>query len=308
MNAAIQPPENVQYAPASASWNAYLKLRFAKRQRGVRLVGSEHEGPLYVQKAFYPEGDDCAHCYLLHPPGGLVTGDQLTISIQAEPASRALITTPGAGRVYKARDRQGVQTQTIHLQVDEQASLEWMPLETILFPNSQARLNTRIDLADQAKVIAWDITCFGLPANRIEFSEGSVRQSLQVWVKGRIQLNERLVIDSGTLASENNDTSLLKSKAGFCSRPVHGLLIAGPFEQEAPELVGLINQLRELKVRQREGQSSDLVSVTQIGAFLSVRYLGWCTESARTYFTGVWQILRPCLLDRKAVSPRIWAT
>ena len=149
MNAAIRPPDKAEAFSPCASWPASLSLGFAKRQRGVRLVRAEHEGPLYVQKAFYPEGEHCAHCYLLHPPGGLVTGDQLNITIQAETGSHALITTPGAGRVYKAREQSGVQTQSIHLQVEAQACLEWMPLETILFPHARARLNTRIDLAEQ---------------------------------------------------------------------------------------------------------------------------------------------------------------
>ena len=173
--------------PEFSTWQAYLSLSFAKRKRGVRLVESAHEGPLYVQKAFYPEGDHCAHCYLLHPPGGLVTGDKLSIDITSQKNAHALITTPGAGRVYKAREQGGIQTQSIQLNVEQDGCLEWLPLETILFPNSQARLNTRVDLAENAKVITWDITCFGLPANHLKFTQGSVKQSLQIWSKDRLK-------------------------------------------------------------------------------------------------------------------------
>lgn len=308
MNAVVQVPNapkdaKQQTQPGLSTWQAFLNLSFAQRKRGVRLVEFAHEGPLYVQKAFYPEGDQCAHCYLLHPPGGLVTGDHLSIHITSQHDAHALITTPGAGRVYKAREQGGVQTQSIELNVEENACLEWLPLETILFPNSQARLNTRINLAENAKVIAWDITCFGLPANQLEFNEGSVKQSLQIWSKGRIKLNERLVIDL-PIDSDQNALTILKGNAGLRSKPVHGLLIAGPFQ--ASHVTALIDALRELlpPVRLEEA----LFATTLNGEFLSVRYLGHCTEQARLYFTKAWELIRPALLNKDAITPRIWAT
>lgn len=305
MNAVFQLPEGTKQLkqPGFSTWQAFLRLSFAKRKRGVRLVESEHEGPLYVQKAFYPEGEHCAHLYLLHPPGGLVTGDHLSINITSQESAHALITTPGAGRVYKARELGGIQTQSIQLNVEKDACLEWLPLETILFPNSQARLNTRIDLSENAKVIAWDITCFGLPANKLQFTEGSIKQSLQIWSKGRIKLNERLVIDLPSHDSEA-PLNILNGNAGLRSKPVHGLLVAGPFQCD--ETPALIDALRKLSPQSRIDKA--LVAVTLNGEFLTVRYLGHCTEQARFYFTEAWSLIRPVLLNKNAIAPRIWAT
>lgn len=311
MNAVVHVSEAdcQEIQPEFSTWQAYLSLSFAKRKRGVRLVESAHEGPLYVQKAFYPEGDHCAHCYLLHPPGGLVTGDKLSINITSQENSHALITTPGAGRVYKAREQGGIQTQSVQLNVEKNACLEWLPLETILFPNSQARLNTRIELAENAKVITWDITCFGLPANKLEFTQGSIKQSLQIWSKGRIKLNERLVIDL-PVESEEKPLTILNGNAGLRSKPVHGLLVAGPFysnhSQQTQVLVELIDALRKLMPSDRLEKA--LVAVTLNGEFLTVRYLGHCTEQARLFFTDAWTLIRPALINKEAVAPRIWAT
>lgn len=305
MNAVVHLPEDTkqQTQPRRSTWQAYLSLSFAQRKRGVRLVESAHEGPLYVQKAFYPEGEQCAHCYLLHPPGGLVTGDKLSVSITCQQNSHALITTPGAGRVYKAREQGGIQTQSIELNVEQNACIEWLPLETILFPNSQARLNTRINLAENAQVIAWDITCFGLPANKLQFTEGSIKQSLQIWSKGRIKLNERLVIDLASDAAQKSLT-ILNGNAGLRSMPVHGLLVSGPFQ--ADQCTALIDALRHLSPSFRIEKA--LVATTLNGEFLTVRYLGHCTEAARLYFTEAWTLIRPVLIKKEAVSPRIWAT
>ena len=242
MNAPVQlevnqaKPLDSSVAQASSSkWNAYLKLEFAKRLRGVRLINNEHEGPLYVQKAFYPEGPDCAHIYLLHPPGGLVTGDTLSINVRAQADTHALLTTPGAGRIYKARDQFGVQQQNLSFSVETGSTMEWFPLETILFPDSHARMNTRIDIDKDASFIGWDVTCFGLPANEIKFDVGSVNQSWQIWREGRIVFNERLVIDHTT--KTEHAAGMMQGNAALRSQPVHGLMVAGPFSESEKELV-----------------------------------------------------------------------
>lgn len=294
MNKPVDPKLLETVAPLDhGQWQARLSLAFAQRSRGVRLVKAEHEGPLYVQKAFYPEGADCAHAYLLHPPGGLVTGDTLNIDITVNEGAHALLTTPGAGRVYKARDDSGVQTQNLHLQVKENAVLEWLPLENILFPSAHARMNTRIDLDEQASLIAWDVTCFGLPANQTPFENGSVQQHMQIWQQDKLHFNESLVM-------EDEELALLKGNAGLRSLPVHGLMVAGPFETEQTEL---IEALRTIETGNKE-----YLAISQVAEFLTVRYLGSCTEKARKLFTQAWEKLRPALIDREAVEPRIWRT
>src|SRR5690606_4537948 len=135
-------PMNSQVVPAVSSsrtiaggshWHAYLKLAFSHGARGTRMTGCEHEGPLYVQRPFYPEGGDLAHVYLLHPPGGIVSGDCLHIALQLQNGSAVLCTTPGAGRVYRARADRRLQEQHNLLRVASGASLEWFPQETIIF-------------------------------------------------------------------------------------------------------------------------------------------------------------------------------
>jgi len=284
----IQKTQNIR----RSSWQAHLRLSFAKRQRGVRLVNSEHEGPLYVQKAFYPEGPDCAHVYLLHPPGGLVTGDTLSIDVTAQTGSHVLLTTPGAGRVYKMREQGGVQTQNLKISIDENAVVEWFPLETILFPSSHARMNTQIHLEGNAVFMGWEVTCFGLPANSVRFDTGSLNQKMQIWREGRILVNESLVIDE-------DDASLLSGNAGLRGHPVHALMLAGPFTNT--DQTDLLEQLRQIS-------TESLFAISLVGEFMAIRYLGACTEEARNLLTEAWKLIRPVLINKPATEPRIWAT
>ena len=61
-------------------WAASISLGFDARpdadKTATRMTHVRHKGPLRVQRPFYPEGrNGCCHVYLLHPPGGLVSGD-----------------------------------------------------------------------------------------------------------------------------------------------------------------------------------------------------------------------------------------
>ncbi|MDC6641880.1 urease accessory protein UreD, partial [Leclercia adecarboxylata] len=114
---------------AGRHWAASLALTFAQRDGATRMVQARHHGPLRVQRPFYPEGRrgpyaiPC-HVYVLHPPGGLVSGDALTISAHVENGAHALLTTPAANKLYKA-DSQGVAwSQHTRLSVENDATLE----------------------------------------------------------------------------------------------------------------------------------------------------------------------------------------
>ncbi|HEY5717834.1 MAG TPA: urease accessory protein UreD, partial [Motiliproteus sp.] len=90
MNQALSPqPAKFQGYGDNRLWRARLNLGFEQRHGRTALPHLAHEGPLRVQRPFYPEGTVC-HVYLLHPPGGLVSGDQLSINAELAAHSHAL--------------------------------------------------------------------------------------------------------------------------------------------------------------------------------------------------------------------------
>src|SRR5687767_15018642 len=104
---------------ASEGWRACLRLELARSGSRSTIVSRAHEGPLVVQRPFHPEPDGTCHVLLLHPPGGMVAGDTLELSCRVREGARALLTTPAATKLYRARHRALRATQRVSVHVEE---------------------------------------------------------------------------------------------------------------------------------------------------------------------------------------------
>lgn len=276
--------------PAS-TWDASLALTFSQTPRGTRLVQSRHCGPLYVQKPLYPEGPDTAHIYLLHPPGGLVSGDSLSLDLQLHEGSHVLFTAPGAARLYRARADGAVQAQSVRLQLGDHASAEWLPQETIVFPGAQGALSTRVALKEYSRFMGWEISCLGLPKNNAPFVRGELKQCFEIFRQNKLVFREVLHL-------QGTDHLMLNGAAGLQGKSVTGLFVIGPVAD---------NQWIE-PLRRIPGPQTALSAITQTGEFIVIRYLGDCSEEARHFFIRCWKFLRPLLFHKTASLPRIWNT
>jgi len=168
---------------ARPGWQARLALGFERRRERTVLVRCEHCGPLRVQKALYPEGPAVCQAIILHPPGGIAGGDGLDIALLAGAGAHAQLTTPGAGKWYRSGGRRA--SQSLHLRVDAQAIVEWLPQETIVFDGAEAAMQTRIELAAGALYCGWEILCLGRTASGERFAHGRLDLSTRIEQGGR---------------------------------------------------------------------------------------------------------------------------
>jgi urease accessory protein len=169
-------------ANAPAGWQAELRLRFGTRADfpGTALLERRHRGPLVVQRPFHPEGDPC-HVYVVHPPGGVVGGDELAIHAAVEPGAHAVVTTPAATKFYRCDARRSIQMQELRVR---DATLEWLPQENIFYRGADVRTATRVHLEGESRFIGWEIACLGLPARGERFDTGRLALDLELWRSG----------------------------------------------------------------------------------------------------------------------------
>ncbi|RMF15834.1 MAG: urease accessory protein UreD, partial [Gammaproteobacteria bacterium] len=180
MNQAVFPVQALSghRFDALRRWEAQLRLELVAYPSGegrrTELYRNQARGPLHVQRPFWPEGQTGAcHLYVLHPPGGLVSGDALSIEVQAASHSRTLLTTPSANRLYKS-DRNAVPwSQYTRLNVAEGAIVEYLPQETIAFDGTRGHQHLRMDVASGGTVIGWELLGLGRPAGEQPFVSGA---------------------------------------------------------------------------------------------------------------------------------------
>jgi len=271
---------------AGDGWQAELKLGFVAENGRTLLRHRSARGPLAVQRPFYPEGGLC-HVYLLHPPGGIVGGDRLQINVDVAAGAQALITTPGAAKIYRSNGRTALQHQT--LTVAPTAALEWFPQEAIIFNGAHVQMETRIQLASQARYIGWEIVCLGRPACDERYTEGVSVFNYQVWRDGRPLLLERLQLPGGA--------PMLTANWGMQSLPVFATMLATP-----------VTPAQVQSVRDRVIKPTACAGITLLEDLLVCRYLGDDVEQARDYFRQVRALLRPDIINKSAYNPRIWST
>jgi urease accessory protein len=242
--------------------------------------------------------------YLVHPPGGVVGGDELRIDAIVDPGAHALITTPAATKFYRCDGRFSTQTQELHA---EGATLEWLPQENIFFRGADVRIATRIQLDAASRFIGWEINCLGLPARGEHFDAGALRMDIEVWKSpgedspaelSRVPVcketrNVPIFMDRMRLTGDNPARG---AAWGLAGQEAVGTMLATPATRAHVE------SIRELIAQEQ------YAAVSLVDGVLVLRALAPQAEAVRNLFIAAWQRLRPAIVGREAVLPRIWST
>lgn len=297
----IHRPDVEANLPAPSGWQAQLELRFQATDGRTHLAYRRHHGPLLIQRVFHPEAPAGAgalvaepcHAYVLHPPGGVVSGDELQLEVDVQPGAHALLTTPAAGKFYRRGQHAGGEPrvarliQTLRVQG---GVLEWLPQENIFYPDTAVELRTLVKLQAGARFIGWEMGCLGLPASQASLGDGAVRQSFELWHGAEALLLERM----------NIERACLQARWGLAGHAALGTWLA--FPATAPQLALARAAAATLNC------ADTTLACTLVDGVLSARGLAARADRLKQAFTHLWRALRPELLGRPAIEPRIWAT
>lgn len=277
----------VEALPA-IGWHASLELRFAANDERCWLARRRHSGPLLVQRTFYPEDQHLCQAVIVHPPGGIAGGDRLEIDVVAGNHANVQLTTPGAGKWYRAFGRQA--DQIVRIRVDDDALCEWLPQENIVFDGALAGMSLDVELSPRATFCGWDFTCLGRPASDAPFANGKLRQSTAIRRNGKPLFREQAIMDA--------DDTLRTAKTILADYCAYGsMFVSGAVPDEA-----VMARARDVIA------TNENAGVTLLDDILVARWVGHHTEEGRALFVRLWSLLRPWYAGRAAVAPRIWAT
>ncbi len=220
---------------------------------------------------------------VLHPPAGLVGGDSLEVRVLVEQQARALLTTTGAGKVYRSIGARASQTTTI--EVATGAACEHVPQETVIFDGADASLVTRARLAPGAHFLGWEVVCLGRPACGERFAHGALRLSFELEREGQIAFVERGRVDGGD--------AMLDAAWGLAQRPAFGTMIATDGDPDA------------LRAMLAEVHPDARVAVTRVADLTVVRALGRDGAHVRAILEPARHAVRDAW-GRPRIDPAIW--
>jgi urease accessory protein len=283
-------------------WQGHLRIQYtaepaaASDQAGMTHTKGHdrHHGPLRVLQRLYPEGPGICHHVLVHPPGGIVGGDELGVDLDLAAGTHALLTTPGATRYYRSAGELAL--QQVRAQVASGARLEWLPLETIAYNGCRASNHLRFELQPGAEMMGWDVLALGLPAAGQAWERGSYHQHLElpgVW-------QERAHLDAG-------DHLLLDSPVGWAGRRVLGTMwLAAGSALDRPRRETLLGAAHQA-IEAHPLAAWSGVSATHAEAVV-LRVLGERVEPVMNLLTQVRAVWRDLAWQLGPCPPRVWKT
>ncbi|MDA1089917.1 MAG: urease accessory protein UreD [Proteobacteria bacterium] len=226
---------------------------------------------------------------LVTTSGGLVGGDHLNVSVSAGPDTTAMAMAQAAEKVYRSAGEDS--HINVRLSVGENAWLEWLPQETILFDGARLRRQTTIELAPGARILAGEILVFGRIASGERLTRGLVREAWSVRRQGRL-------IWADALHLEENMEAIFAAPACFDGATAQATAVyAG---DDAPACLDLARSLLG------DGEDELRAAATVVNGVLVARWLDRDPARLRRAFGEFWARFRHAVGDLPATLPRLW--
>ncbi|MEM7463650.1 MAG: urease accessory protein UreD [Pseudomonadota bacterium] len=225
---------------------------------------------------------------LINTAGGLTGGDRISWRAVAGNECELKLTTQASEKVYKSTG--GIATANIELSAGRNASLSWLPQDTILFDKSAIRRNIEVDLDASAHCLIIEPLTFGRKAMGERVRNCLLHDSWNVRAGGSLVHSERFKLDGDA-------TALLESNAiAGGANAMATILFIGP------NATSRLQEVRDCILPLDAITGASAIQIGQTGKLLA-RIVA---EDGYSLRKALAPLIR--LLNGKAGLPKIWAT
>lgn len=263
------------------------------RQSGglTRLTHLYQRDPLRVLFPTPASGDPTL-AVIVTTSGGLVAGDRLDIAVRVEPGAAAHVTASAAEKVYRSTGPTTTIIQSLAVEAD--ATLEFLPPETILFDSARLRRETVVELAPGSAFLGGDIIIFGRRARGERFTRGLLREVWEVRRDGRLVWGDALHLEDD-IARVVDDPACFDGAAAFAT------MILSPPGQDPRRFLECARAI------QSAGAAEPLRSgVTAIAGLVVARWLAADAALLRRVYANLACHFRSTALGLPPQLPRVW--
>lgn len=153
-----------------------VRLEVQRMGATTRVADVHEDGALRVRMPRVP--GPAVEAVFVNTAGGVVSGDQFRIAVDAGPDAQVALATPAAEKIYRSDG------STAHidvtLNVAAGADLHWLPQETLLFDQARLVRRFQVDLDPGARFLAFEALAFGRVARGEVMASGHLEDHWQV--------------------------------------------------------------------------------------------------------------------------------
>jgi urease accessory protein len=177
--------------------NGSSRVVFALRDGATRLADLYQRDPCRV---LFPNSEpgEPPQAVLVTTSGGVTDGDRLAMAVEVEPAASAVVATQAAEKIYRAARGAGHCAMDIAVTVGADATLEWLPQETILFEGARLKRRTVAEVAAGGSLLACEMVVLGRAASGERFTGGLLLDAWSVRRGGKLVWTDALRIEGET--------------------------------------------------------------------------------------------------------------
>lgn len=194
MYAAIFPSDMLQSIPpalAGIRVTGGADIRFRAHASRTHLADlREADG----YKVRLPNAGGSAEAVIINTGGGVAGGDHVRISAIMEEGAAATLSTPSAERIYGALVGSTTKID-VGLNLAENARVNWLPQETILFDKARLERSLSVDMAANATVLISETVIFGRAAMGETIASASYSDKWRIRRGGKLILADNTRLD-----------------------------------------------------------------------------------------------------------------
>jgi urease accessory protein len=289
--------ETLDHEESSLRVHGRLRLRFEARGNRNRtiLAESEQQLPLRIVRGFQlNDGGSLVHLHNLS--GGVLGGDQLDLTVEVGPCAVAQVTSTGATRVYRCRNKAELAVQRSKISVEEDGLVEYLPDQLIPFAGSRYRQETQIELGANAGLFWWETAAPGRAAHNEVFAYDLLQLKTMINALGQPIAIEHMRIEPAmrTIFS-------LARLGGYAYFSTFYICRVGVETSRWSDLETLLSEL----AIQLSRPSITVWGVSRLRVHgVVVRALSVNGREIATHLVDFWRTAKLFLYDREAVVPR----
>jgi len=168
-----------------------ISVKYAAR--GSVLDRLHQSGAAKIRFPASPETSVC-EAVLINTAGGLTGGDRLSWTIHAGAATSLTCVSQACERIYRSRDGEPARL-SVKITLEENARLNWLPQETILFDGCALERSLEADLAPGASLLILEAFVFGRAAMGEVVRHARVHDRWAIRREGRLVFADNVRFD-----------------------------------------------------------------------------------------------------------------